>query len=331
MITYPKQHKTMNKILWFCFLLFFLSCKKDRNSIPDKPTHQISIQRFDQTFYQTGTSSDSAFLDLYANNIMKVGEPGTQLFRQFDSIFRTDNQMRQIYTDCQQTFKDVAPIEAKLTLAFSRLHFLFPDIPYPKVYMHISGFGESIVSGPEILSASIDKYLGTNYSLYQTLFYPYQIQRMYPNKIVADYMTGWVRSEFSEESLMSQNRLIDYLLYEGKILYFIKVLLPEEPMEDISGFSKEQIDWCSKNEKNMWNYILKHQHLYSPDPLVIAKYIKDAPHTTFFPEKAPGRAAIWIGYKIAEAYIETHPEISIQDFLLNTNNQAIVSESMYRP
>lgn len=245
------QHVIMKKYFVFFALLNLYSCSEGRFNVPGKPYYPITINRFDQTFYKTGSSPDSVFLNLYANQIMEVGTPGSSLFLQFDCIFRNNKQIRQIYTDCQLTFRDVSSIEEKLTWAFYRLHFFFPDIPYPKVYMHISGFGESIISAPGILSAGIDKYLGTNYPIYQKQFHPYQIQRMYPEKILSDYLTGWIRSEFTEGTLLDQQRLLDYMIYEGKILYFLKIILPDESMENISGFTKEQLKWCSQNEKNM--------------------------------------------------------------------------------
>jgi len=321
----------MKKILGLCILISCISCRKtERHDVSGTPSHRITINRFDQTFYNTGSSKDTAFLELYANQIMKVGEPGTPMFQQFDSIFRNDKQMRQIYNDCQAAFKDVKPIEEKLTWAFHRLHSFFPDIPYPKVYMHISGFGESIVSAPGILSASIDKYLGPEYPLYQTLFNPYQTQRMYPDKVVSDYMTGWVRSEFTESSMLSQQRLLDYMIYEGKLLYFMKMLLPDEKMEAISGFSAEQIIWCTKNEKKIWDTMIKYQHLYSADPLIISKYIADAPTTSFLSKEAPGRVAVWTGLRIVEQFMEKKPDVSIQN-LLKTNIREILSESLYHP
>jgi len=321
----------MKKLLGFFILITLFSCKKtERSIVPDKPAHAITIIRFDQTFFKTGSSPDSLFMDLYANQIMKVGEPGTPLFNQFDSIFRRDNQMRQIYNDCQVVFKNVSPIEDKLTLAFQRLNSYFPDIPYPKVYMHISGFGESIVSAPGILSASIDKYLGSDYELYKTLFNPYQTQRMYPEKIVADYMTGWVRSEFTEATMIKQQRLLDYMIYEGKIIYLMTLLLPDESMENITSFNKDQMDWCKKNEKNIWEAIMKLQHLYSTDPLVISKYLRESPRTTFFPAKSPGRAVVWTGFRIVEKFMNKKPDVSIQE-LFKTDAQAILSESLYHP
>jgi len=320
----------MKKFVGFCLLVSLFGCGEGRFYVPGKPTHLITINRFDQTFFKTGNSPDTAFLNLYANQIMEVGEPGSTMFLQFDSVFRNDRQMRQIYNDCQRTFKNISPIEEKLTQAFHRLHYFFPDIPYPKVYMHISGFGESIVSAPGILSAGIDKYLGPDYPIYPTIYSPFQIQRMYPEKILSDYMTGWVRSEFTEDLLIDQQRLLDYMVYEGKILYLLKVLLPDESMENLTGFRKEQLNWCVTNEKKMWESILRLQHLYSTDPLVISRYIGEAPRTSFFPEDSPGRAAAWTGYRIVEKYMDLQQEATIPE-LFETKAQNILSRSLYRP
>lgn len=321
----------MKKLVGLCLVLALFSCHQaERFDVPGKPTHPISINRFDQTFYQTGSYQDSTFWELYANQIMEVGEPGTALYQQFDSIYHSDKQMKQIYNDCQAAFGDVKEIEQDLTWAFFRLHYFFPTIPYPKVFMHISGFGESIVSAPGMLSASIDNYLGVEYPLYETLFQPYQMQRMYPDKIVSDYVTGWIRSEFTESSMLDQHRLLDYLVYEGKLLYLLRVLLPDENMENLSGFTKSQLIWCAKNEKNMWDAIVNQQHLYSSDPLVLSKYLGESPMTAYFPKESPGRAAVWTGFRIVERYMENDPKASLQS-LFKTKTEVILSKSLYRP
>ena len=321
----------MKKIIGSILLLTLVSCAGNRYDVPGKPENNITIQRFDKTFYETGFYADSAFLNLYANEIMEVGEPGSKMFQQFDSVFRSDKDIKKIYVDCQKTFSDVTDIEDELTWGFHRLHYFFPNIPTPKVYMHIAGYGESIVSAPGILSADIDKYLGKDYDVYKNLFSPYQAARMYPEKLASDYMTGWVRSELTESKLMDNQRLLDYMIYEGKILFFIQILLPDESLENISGFSSDQLDWFVANEKNMWNTILQFQHLYSKDNNIITKYTGEAPFTAFFSQASPGRAAIWIGYKIVSAYMEKHPKISVQDLLLKTKAQDILKGADYHP
>lgn len=321
----------MKKLLSTLLLATLISCSGGRYKVPGKPDFNISIQRFDKAFYETGMWPDSTFLNLYANDIMEVGEPGSKGFQQFEKIFRTDADIRKLYNDCQNTFSDVSDIEEELTWGFHRLRYFFPSIPTPKVYMHISGYSESIVSAPGILSADIDKYLGKDYDVYKSLFSPYQRVRMYPEKLVSDYLTGWVRSELTEYKIMDNQRLLDYMIYEGKILFLMQILLPDETMENLSGFTTEQLNWLTANEKNMWNTLLQLQHLYSKDVSVIAKYIREAPFTSFYSRESPGRAAIWTGYCIVSSYMDKNPDVTVQKLMLETKAQDVLKGAEYKP
>lgn len=321
----------MKKIFGSVLVVVLMGCAGSRYEVPGKPELNISIQRFDKTYYETGMWHDSAFLNLYANEIMEVGEPGSTLFQQFDSVFRNDKDVKKLYADCQKTFSDVTDIEEELTWAFHRLHHFFPNIPTPKVYMHIAGYGESIISAPGILSADIDKYLGKDYDVYKSLFSPYQTVRMYPEKLVSDYMTGWVRSELTEYKLMENQRLLDYMIYEGKILFLIQVILPDESMENLSGYTTEQLDWFVANEKNMWNTIQQLQHLHSKDGNIISKYIRERPYTDYFSAESPGRAAIWLGYQIVAAYMDKNPNVTVQELMLKTKATDLLKGASYKP
>jgi hypothetical protein len=321
----------MKRIIGLFTLILLLSCSTGRYEVPGNPQTNITIQRFDRAFYETGDYQDSAFLNLYANQIMEVGEPGSPLFKQFEKIFRKDDDIRQLYNDCQETFSDVSDIEEELTWGFYRLHYFFPKMPIPKVYMHIGAYGESIVSAPGILSAAIDKYLGKDYKVYHELFDSYQTQRMYPQKLPVDYVTGWVRSELTEESLLKDSRLLDYIAYEGKMLFLVKVLLPEESMENITGFTTDQLSWCAANEKNMWNTLLQRQQLYSKESTMVAKYLREAPYTYYFGTDSPGRAVTWIGYRMVDAYMAKHPKTSVQELLLKVEPAALLKGSEYNP
>lgn len=321
----------MKKTLFIAILAILCACSNGRYEVPGQPEENITIQRFDQTFYKTGDWADTDFLNLYANQIMAVGEPGSKMFKQFETIFRTDKDVKKLYEDCQKTFSNVSEIEQKLTWGFHRLKYFFPNIPIPKVYMHISGYGESIVSAPGILSADIDKYLGSDYDVYKSLFSPYQTVRMYPEKLASDYLTGWVRSELTEYKLMNDRRLLDYMVYEGKIVFFMQVLMPDEPMENISSFTTEQLNWLAANEKNMWKSVTQSQHLYTKDMAVVNKYLQEAPYTLYFTKDSPGRAIIWAGYRIVSEYMDNNPDVSVQDMLLNKNAQEILKNSGYNP
>ena len=177
---------------------------------------------------------------------MQAGQAGLPETRAYMEVFRNDSDMMQVWSDCQQLFSSTRKTEKQLSAAFKRLCHYVPDMPVPVVGMHLSGFGLSIVSAPDRLSASIDKYLGPDYPYYENLFYDYQRRRMRPEQLTADYLNGWIRSEFTNESIMAGQRLLDYLkpdvvhvLIDGRI---VKTGGPELATEiESRGF-----DWIKK-------------------------------------------------------------------------------------
>jgi hypothetical protein len=309
----------------------FVSCKTKNKPENNHNEISMSIMRFDQDFMNRNKNTDSSFLVLYSTKIMEVEYPGSEMYNQFDSIFHTDKEVLKLYQDCQKQFGNTEIISKRLSEAFGKLHELFPEMNIPKLCMHISYYGESIISSEKFLSASIDKYLGKDYPGYQSRFQPYQIQKMYKEKIVTDYMTGWLRSEFLINSGSVTDCLLDYMVYEGKLLYLLKIILPKENMQNFTGFNEEQLNWCMKNEKKMWDALSKFQHLYTTDRLTIAKYIEDAPNTSFFPVESPGRAIIWNGNKIVEYYMKNNKDVTVRDLMLNNDSRKILASSLYHP
>lgn len=317
-------------LLALCCLLL-LSCKGNRFDVPGKPDQPINIVRFDQQFHTNDPSIDSTFLKLYAVNIMEMGEPGSDNYRDFYDIYHTDTDIANLYDSCQHLFSETTKLETALTWAFHRLKHFFPETSIPTVYMHISGYGQSIISAPGILSASLDKYLGANHPMYHVLYEPHQAQRMQPDKLLSDYLLGWIQSEYTPNDLIAQNRLLDYVLYEGKIIFLTSLVLPEEPLERLFAFTPNQLEWCKQHEKEMWDGIVQHQFLFTTDKQVISRFLEEAPTTTYFPKESPGRAILWLGYTIIQRYMDKHPNISLQELLSIKDAQLLLNDSAYHP
>ena len=319
-----------------CLLMLCLCCScqqsEDRYRLPRfRQQVNIDILRYDREFFENNRIADSTFWTLYCENIMQFGPVDAHETQCYLELFRNDSDICQSYRQAQIMFDENEDLEAILSKAFFRLQHYVPDMPLPRVSMHISGFGQSIVSAPGILSASIDKYLGEDYPIYQDLFYEYQCARMNPEQLATDYLNGWLRSEFTHESLMYDYRLLDYLIYEGKLLFLLEKIMPEMSFEQLAAWSKEDYLWCKQNESPMWDRIQYYEHLYSRDPLVLQKYIGDAPSTIYFTEESPARAAIWLGYRIVSEYMRQQKDCNILQLMMEVDSEKILRLSLYRP
>jgi hypothetical protein len=87
----------------------------------------------------------------------------------------------------------------------------------------------------------------------------------------------------------------------------------------------------------MWGYFLKENDpagtnlLYSSDWQNIRKYVEYSPSSPGMPPEAPGRTANWLGWQIVKAYMQRHPEATMQDLIALRNAQKLLDDSRYRP
>jgi hypothetical protein len=83
----------------------------------------------------------------------------------------------------------------------------------------------------------------------------------------------------------------------------------------------------------MWAYFLDQGLLYETDNIKMQKYLCEAPFTPGIGEKnesAP-KLAVWTGWQIVRAYMDKHPEVSLQQLMADNDAQEILNESKYRP
>ena len=238
--------------------------------------------------------------------------------------------MHSVYNKTMEVFPDVSDLSYHLTKAFKYYKYYFPDKNVPAIYTYIGGFNQSIVISDSILAIGVDKYLGYDCEFYDRLGIANYLQvNMNPENIPTDALRAWAMTEFEFND--SVDNLVNNMVYQGKILYFLDAVFPEAPDSLKIGFSENEVKWCMKNEKQMWNYLIEQKLLFSTDYMVINQHINPAPFTPGFPSDSPGRATVWLGREIVKAYMKRNPEVSVSNLMFNNNYQKILSESRYEP
>jgi hypothetical protein len=142
-------------------------------------------------------------------------------------------------------------------------------------------------------------------------------------------MRAIAQSEFPFKD--SVNNLLNQIVYEGKIQYFIDAMLPFAPDSLKFGYSKQQFEWADYNEQKMWAYLVEKQLLFSTDELTIRKLIADGPFTSLFANNSAPRAGAFLGWKIVRQYMDENPDITLQNLMLNNDYQGILNAAAYKP
>jgi hypothetical protein len=288
------------------------------NEIPGKvqllrQKYKSSLQLFSYVI-NTGNVNDSSFVDFLVR-------------------FCTDKQNNDVYGMTMKLYPDVKSIEEELQEAFRHYIYYFPKRSAPEVFTCISGFNNSIITGDSVLGISLDRYLGADCEYYPRLdIYKYIAARMTRENIVPDCMYGWGASEWDFATLnYPADNVLTEIIHYGKLKYFEKCMLPDTEDRVIFGFTSDQMKFCKNNENQMWQYLIEKDLLFNSDQFTIRKLTGEAPFTSYFTNESPGRAAVWLGFRIVESFMMKNPGITIEELMKNTDIQTILEKAKYSP
>ncbi|WP_439184457.1 gliding motility protein GldB [Carboxylicivirga taeanensis] len=270
------------------------------------------------------------YLDAYSQQIIKIGSPDHPDYADFVSSFLNYEDNRDVYEACKKQFGNPEALTAELTQAFRHYKYYFPNASIPEIYLHTSYFNQSIAMDSSWISISVEKYLGADCQFYEWLAIPKYLRRkMVPEKIVPDVMKAMVIGNFSLE--MKNEDVVSQMIAQGKVQYFVKKMIPDIQDTLLFDYSDQQMEWCERHEADIWAIMVEQKHLYNTERMVIQKYVGDSPFTYYFGQDSPGKAAVYTGYQIVEAYMDSHPEMSLAELLNNQDGHEILRQSRYRP
>jgi len=271
------------------------------------------------------------FFDLFSYKVIRIGSPENPSYPEYLLAFVTDYNMNKVKQVVDSTFRDFdLKYGKRLENMFVHFRYHFPEVPVPVVITYISGFNQSMVTTDTILGIALDKYLGGKSPFYGMLGLPrYLRMRMYPEHIPADAAKAWLVTQFPLNDSVA-NTLLAHVIYEGKLIYCTRQLLPVEADTLIFGLSSQQIQWCKEHEAPMWEYLLDKKLLFSSDFQVIKRFVDEAPFTKDFGQRSPGRAVIWIGYRIVEKYVK-NSGTTLAELMHENDMNKILRISKYKP
>ncbi len=300
----------------------YVNFNKELFSLPLKDTLQEFIDLREK---------NPDFFDLYTYKVINIGGINDEYFTDYMNQFLTDTMILNVKSLVESEFKDLDNIQNQITKAFQYYKYHFPDKNLPTIYFYISGFNQSVVTAEDLIGIGLDKYLGKDCEYYLRLSTTplYKIKNMHKEKIVADVAYAWGMTEF--EHTNKATNLLGNMIHQGKLMYFVDAMLPTTSDTLKIGYSKEQLEWCKKNEAQMWVQLVETKMLYSSKRMDILRYTNDGPYTNGFPLESPARTGIWIGWQIVRKYMKEHPEVTLPELMNNNDYQKILNDSGYFP
>lgn len=317
------------KIYPYIFLVFFLilSCNNETKEEQEinKITIDLKVDRF-----------DLAFKDASEDNLEKLKAKYPFMFpEKFDDSFwleqLKDTIQQELSTETVKEFSNLQPEEEEIINLFKHLKYYFPEFKTPRVITTTSNVDHrnKVIVTDTITLISLDTYLGSDHYFYEGI-QEYLRADFNRDQIVVD-----MAEEYAEKFIFRSNkkRLIDDIIYSGKVLYFKDRVIPFKTDAQKISYTPEQLEWAKANEAYIWSYFVERELLFSTDTKLANRFINSAPFSKFYLEEidnqSPDKLGQYIGWQIVKSYMENN-EVTFKQ-LLNKSNDDIFNNAKFKP
>lgn len=296
---------------------------------------ELTILRYDRVLFETPAAQlpDSLKAFKFPSPLL-ANYPDDPVFLANVEGFVNDSIVQSIYEITQKRYGNLSNIEKELNKALKKAATLDKEIELKSIAAYVSAqfdYNSRIVADRESGSMliSLDQYALDGMERYSYFGLPMFIVELSDSiYIVPDIMAELARQYIAAPDENSTT-MLDLMIMEGKVLYFLDQVLPKTDDCTKIRYSKEQMEWCRKNESMIWAYFIQHNLLYEKDFTRYHNFVDEAPKTNAFKDSAP-RTPFYIGWQIVRKYMEQN-KCSVADLFANTDSQAILQASKYRP
>lgn len=327
--------------------LFLWACSPDsqKKNAPDVSdiTVNTHIRRFEQDLFAIDTNQVAAgvaglskkypgFFQIYTSEIIHDQSNPSETPEQAISSFIRSPFCRNLYDTTQMSFPKLDHLKGDLDKMFQYYQYYFPGKKAPEVITFISEYGTgNFTLGDSLLCIGLDFYLGpqhAGYSYIENLSPVYIRRTLAPDYILPRSAQVLISNELGD---LSGTRLLDFLIFNGKMLYAASSLLPQTPDSLFMGYTREKMDGCKANEAELWAKLLEKNLLYSTDMDKWRKLISPSPDASVLFSEAPGEVGNWMGWQIVNAYMERHPGTTLRQLFDLHDSQKLLEASKYKP
>ncbi len=248
-----------------------------------------------------------------------------------DSLRRlyADSTLCMLRKDATEQFRNVENIERALTTAFTRLAEEVPEIRRPIIYTLVSSLQASVIDKDSLIGISLDKYLGADYPLYAGIFTPCQREQMKASRIPLDCITYYLASVYPPE-YQHNKTLLDRMLRLAKFNWTATRLLNISIWEALDVCSNTQC-WYLGNERRTWELLTEGGLLHTTDNRICTSFVGYNAREPYFKVEESRGIGLWMGMNIINSYMHRHPDTTIAELLANSDYEAILRNSGYRP
>ncbi|MCH8545114.1 MAG: hypothetical protein LAT54_00120 [Cryomorphaceae bacterium] len=321
------------------FIFIFASlvgCAPDDTLDVSNIDANVNIHRFDLAFFALDTTDFSQQLEM-------LKQKGTyDVFfdnQQAESFWRSQRHldfMNALASDAAKTYPDNKQLQSDIQELWRHYRFLFPQAPKTlNVYTYISGldfdFPVIYVDSIATLFIALDLFLGQDHPAYAKQA-DYLNSRHTPNYLLIDIAKTMIDPWLKRRS--NDLALINDMIYYGKQIYVVNLLLPSKSAYDVLRYNEENKAFCKDNERMIWRFMIEQDLLFDQRADLKRRFTEEAPFSKFYMEfdnETPGRIGRWLGWRIVSSYMTKYPDKELIELMQMSDHRQLFSQSRYKP
>jgi len=296
---------------------------------------EVKFARFEKVLFDTQTDQLQGKLEAvrsdFASPLINCA-PENPVYMQQLTAFVSDPFVKEIYRLTDSCYGNLSWLEKELSAAVGKAQKMSDSVAPKRYFTMITGdledYRNRVFCYGGDLVLSIDHYVLPYTQHIGYCNCPMYIVNLSDRRyMAADCMAAMARSRIAMPE--GEPMLLDYIVMEGKVQYFLEQTMPSTPDTIRLRYTKGQLDWMQHSEKDVWGYFLQNNLLYENDMARIHNFIDEAPKTNAFRNSAP-RTTDYLGLQIVRAYMK-RSGASLDELFANTDSQAILQKSAFKP
>ena len=326
-------------LILFSLVIVMASCQKEASSYKAKlnikpEPYDLEFERYEEVLFNLDTAD-------FQNELMRIqnrylvflsGDLNDPAAVQYLKDFATDPFSVHIYNKVMAAYPDLKYMEPIVEDVMAHFHYYYPEIQLPtKVFTCVTGVTADVPAVQlfdDKMVISLDWYLGDD-EIYDQIGMPkymalrrnmHTMAKDVAKELYMNYVYQWRK----------QGKIVDEMVYNGEIDFFIETMCPTMPDSVLLGYSSKQWQWAVENEGAVWADIVGNRRLYDSSLDSYIMFFGDGPFTQAYSNDAPSRLGEFFGLNIIRSYFSNN-EITLQNLMNRKDLQNVFQDSGYKP
>lgn len=260
---------TLQILVLILSLTMFSSCEvkfwdNSKESVGDLT---VTVERYDRLQSRYLTNADFSALQsmntaypmetrALIENVLQLGTVDQHDINERFLKFYQDSTLLRIIDDIGEQYADMEDINGAFTKSFRRLQQMLPHMHIPLIYAQIGALNQSVVVGDSIVGICLDKYLGSNYSIYKKYYTDRQRESMSREYIVPDCLLFYIVSLYPLNGFekATQEQRDEHI---GRVMHAVNVAM-DKKFYKLPHVAKAE-NYMKKHPHTPWDSFLCHQ------------------------------------------------------------------------